>query len=247
MKNLFLIIFIILFSATIHAANQSSLFTVTLKYIDGDTAVSVLKSLLSKKTKLSAEKNILIIDGSPAEIKKVTHVLKEIDQLPAPLTLQFIASSRKLNLNSQDKTFTLNQRHNTAQSMSIVERQWVTLNTGISVPIAVRKKYSDGTEAQTFRYKKISKKYVFKVHEFSGWTIVQVGMDSDDLMGPGTIIHSNLETTIVGKTGNWLEVATTTKVNQKNGVTYSTASRDKKQIHLYVRVIKQPESEKNAN
>lgn len=229
----------------VQAENQQGFYTVELKYIDTESAVSVIRSLLSKETKITAEKNVLIISGNPADIKKVTHVLKEIDQLPTPLTIQFIASSRNLNLNSQDRTYSSNKSQKSAQSMAIIERQWVTLNTGLSIPIATRIKNPDGTESQTFRYKEVNKRYVFKVHEFSGWTIVQVGLDSAELMGPTTIINKNLETTIVGKTGEWLQVAGSTPINKSNEKVYSTSPRDDKVIHLYVRVVKDQESKTN--
>jgi len=60
------------------------------------------------------------------------------------------------------------------------------------------------------------------VHEFSGWSVVQVGINvstpSDDIAG--AIEHTKLDTTIVGKTNEWLEVASSKKVSEpKNSQT----------------------------
>ncbi|MDH5602266.1 MAG: hypothetical protein OEY78_13295, partial [Gammaproteobacteria bacterium] len=117
------------------------------------------------------------------------------------------------------------------------------------IPIAERKRYADGTETQSFRFKKISKNYIFKVHEFSGWSVIQVGLNvsapSDDIAG--AIEHTKLDTTIVGKTGEWLEVASSKKISpEKNEKTFSTTRTDKKLIFLYVKVIK-PDTKINTN
>jgi hypothetical protein len=54
----------------------------------------------------------------------------------------------------------------------------------------------------------------------------------------GAIQHANLDTTIVGKTGEWLEVASTHRItSDENTKEYTTSSREKNYIHLYVKVI----------
>lgn len=181
-----------------------------------------------------------MINGTAEKTKNILHIISEIDTPATQLTIEFIASNKKVDFKNSSNTYKSSKnRNNTSQSMAITERQWVTLNTGLSIPVAERKRYADGTETQSFKYKKISKQYVFKVHEFSGWSVIQVGLNvsslSDDVAG--AIEHTKLDTTIIGKTGEWLEVAASKPVSETdNSKTYSASSSNKKHIHLYVKV-----------
>ena len=227
--------------AQLHAEENelSDQTTIQLEHISGDTVVSVLESLVGDSLSISQKDKTLFISGSKEKAKSILPIIEEIDSPPTPLTIEFIASNRKINLNKTGTNY--QSRSHTSQSMSIIERQWVTLNTGLSIPIAQRQRAADGTETQSFRYKKVSKSYVFKVHEFSGWSVIQVGVDASELEGGpvGPIEHTQLNTTIVGKTGEWLEVASTNKVNpNNNSQNYSTNRPNPKYIHLYVKVKK---------
>lgn len=222
--------------------NEKQLITVNLKYITGEDVLSVLKSLIDESVSISNSNNVLLINGTPDKTKNILHIINEIDTPHEPLTIEFIASNKKLDFQSADKTYRT-VKNNISQSMAITERQWVTLNTAMSVPISERKRYADGTETQSFRYKKINKSYVFKVHEFSGWSVIQVGVNistpASDVAG--IIKHTKLDTTIVGKTGEWLEVASSRAVTENNNSqTYSTNKNNQNYIHLYVKV-KKPE------
>lgn len=241
------IFFIFSFSMTQVNAEDSKikekqLTSINLKYINGADVVSVLKSLIDKSVSITEESNILLINGSKDKTKNILPIIDEIDTPPEALTIEFIASNRKINFKQSNNTYQSGKnRNNASQSMSIIERQWVTLNTGLSVPISERKRYADGTETQLFKYKKISKSYLFKVHEFSDWSVIQVGLNasklSDDISG--AIEHTQLNTTIVGKTGEWLEVASSKRIsNDTNSQVYSTAPRGNHHIYLYVKVIK---------
>lgn len=222
--------------------NEAQLTTINLKYITGNDVVSVLKSLIDQSVSISEENNVLLIKGAPNKTKNILHIINKIDTPAVPLTIEFIASNRRIDFKKSSATYQSNKSKNiTSQSMSITERQWVTLNTGLSIPVAERKRYADGTETQSFRYKKISKQYVFKVHEFGGWSVVQVGLNtssfSDDVAG--AIAHTKLSTTIVGKTGEWLEVTSSNPVtSEENGQTYSTNRVNSNNIFLYVKVKK---------
>ena len=178
----FIITLLVTFNFSLAYAEEKEVTTVNIQYINGEEVISVLESLIDKSISISEKDNFLIIKGNPDKIKNILPIIKEIDTPPTPLTIEFIASSRKINFKSPSNTFESSKNKNvTSQSMSITERQWVTLNTGLSVPIAERKRYADGTETQSFTFKKVSKSYVFKVHEFSGWSIIQVGMNSSSL------------------------------------------------------------------
>lgn len=227
-------------------AEEKEVTTVTLKYIVGEDVLSVLNSLIDDSVSLSFSNNLLVINGTANKTKSILHIIKEIDTPPSTLKIEFIASNRKIDFKQTANTYQSGKNvSNTSQSMSITERQWVSLNTGLSVPIAQRKRYADGTESQSFKYKKISKNYIFKVHEFGGWSVVQVGLNvstpSSDIAG--AIEHTKLDTTIIGKTDEWLEVASSKEISKKdNSKTYSTNTRpSKKHIFLYVK-IKKPEA-----
>ena len=227
------------FALNAEESELSEQTTVELKHVAGDSVVSVLKSLVDDSLSISHKDKTLFISGSKEKTKSILPIIQQIDSPPAPLVIEFIASNRKINFNKTGANY--QSRSHTSQSMSIIERQWVTLNTGLSIPIAQRKRAADGTETQSFRYKKISKSYVFKVHEFSGWSIIQIGVDASELEGgpTGPIEHTQFNTTIVGKTGDWLEVASTNKANSNsNSTTYSTNRPNPKYIHLYVKVKK---------
>ena len=237
---------VIVNAETTQSSDELEVTTVTLKYITGEDVISVLSSLIDKSVAITHDKNLLIIKGSEKKTKTILHIIGEIDKPPSPLTIEFIASNRKIDFNHDANTFVAGKNiSNTSQSMSITERQWVSLNTGLSIPIAERKRYPDGTETRSYTFKKVSQNYIFKVHEFSGWSVIQVGLNvstpSDDIAG--AIKHTKLDTTIVGKTGEWLEVASSKKVSQDdNAISYSTSKPDQKHIFLYVKVIKPEET-----
>lgn len=216
--------------------------TINLKYITGEDVLSVLSSLIDKSISISEENDVLLINGTPEKTKNILHIIEQIDTPPSPLTIEFIASNRKINFKQSNNTYQSSKSKNkTSQSMAITERQWVTLNTGLSIPVAERKRYADGTETQSFRYKKISKSYVFKVHEFSGWSVVQVGLNASELTDDvaGSIALTKLDTTIVGKTEEWLEVAASKPINEeRDSETYTTKQANKNHIFLYVKVKK---------
>lgn len=220
-------------------AEENKSTTIQLKYITGEDITSVLKSLVDKSVSIDEENDVLLINGPPSKTKNILHIINIIDTPASPLTIEFIASNRKINFKELGNTYQAGKNtSNTSQSMSIIERQWVTLNTGISIPIAERRRLPDGTETQSFRFKKINQQYVFKVHEFSDWSVIQVGLNvskfSEDVSG--AIAHTKLDTTIVGKTGEWLEVASSNQIsNKKTGKTYST-NRSNNYIHLYIKV-----------
>ncbi|MCW8899240.1 MAG: hypothetical protein OQK75_04345 [Gammaproteobacteria bacterium] len=249
-KTLNLIIFAFTFvlshtmvsAADIPDSEEKEVTSVELKYITGEDVISVLRSLIDESISISHTNNLLIIKGTENKTKTLLHIVKKIDTPPSPLTIEFIASSRNIDFNQAENTYQSGKSfNNTSQSMSITERQWVSLNTGISIPLAERKRYADGTETQSFTYKKVSQNYIFKVHEFSDWSVIQVGLNistpSDDIAG--AIQHTELDTTIVGKTGEWLEVASSKKITQSDdSKTYSTKKDNKKLIYLYVKVNK---------
>ena len=223
--------------------------SIELKFITGKDVISVLETLIDDSLSVSAKDNVLIINGASQKIKNILPIIEQIDTPPTPLTIEFIASNRKVDFTNSSNSY--QSRSNTSQSMAITERQWVTLNTGLSIPIAERRRAADGTETQSFRYKNINKSYIFKVHEFSGWSIIQVGINSSSLSNDiaGAIQHTKLDTTIVGKTGEWLEVASRKNTSENtNNQTYSTNRPDKNYIYLYVKVIKsKPNSETIIN
>ena len=240
--NIFLFVFFIANTQALAEKNDNTITTINLKHIEGDDVVSVLNTLVDKSISISEKDNILSINGSANNIKNILPIIEQIDTSPSPLTIEFIASNRKINFEQTSDVYQSNTNaRRSSQSMSITERQWVTLNTGISIPIAERKRYADGTETQSFKYKKISTSYVFKVHEFSGWSVIQVGLDSSELQGgpTGPIEHTELSTTIIGKTGDWLEVSSGKDItSNKNSNVYSTNKPNSKHIYLYVKVIK---------
>ena len=223
-------------------SDEKEVTTVELKYITGEDVLSVLRSLIDESVAITFTNNLLVINGTATKTKNILHIIKKIDTPPSQLAIEFIASSRQIDFKQSANTYKAGKNsNNTSQSMSITERQWVSLNTGISIPIAERKRYADGTETQSFKYQKVSKNYIFKVHEFSDWSVIQVGLNvsspSDDIAG--AIEHTQLDTTIVGKTGEWLEVASSKKISEsKNSQTYSTNKPNKKLIFLYVKVNK---------
>lgn len=232
----------VLFSQYAYSADEDNkITTINLKHIPAEDVISVLKTLIDDSISIAETNNALHIKGSAKKTESILPIITQIDTVPEQLNIEFIASSRKLDFNPEKGSYSTANINKTSQSMVITERQWVTLKTGLSVPVAERKRLADGTETQSYQFKKVSKSYVFKVHEFSGWSVVQVGVDSSDIVnGPvGPIEHTELNTTIVGKTGEWLEVASSRKVTSgTNDKIYTTTSPAKKYIHLYIKVLK---------
>lgn len=229
------------YAENVHAS-ESQITTIKLNHISGDDVLSVLMTLIDKSVRISKENNTLIINGPKEKTENILPIIEKIDTPPEAFTIEFIASNRKVDFNQSRQTYNAGKSlTNTSQSISIIERQWVTLNTGLSIPIAERKRLADGTETQSFRYKKINKSYLFKVHEFSGWSVIQLGMNQDHLSDDiaGAIEHTELDTTIIGKTGEWLEVASRKPIsNAEKDKTYTTQNKSTKNIYLYVKVVK---------
>ena len=198
------------------------LTSITLKFITGGDVISVLKSLIDESVAISEKNNVLQIIGSDKKTKNILHIVKQIDTPATPLVIEFIASSRKI-----DFKYTYQTKNISSQSMAITERQWVTLKTGLSIPVSQRIRSADGTETQSFKFKKVNKSYVFKIHEFSSWTVIQMGANESQINDniSEVIEHTKLDTTIVGKTGEWLEVSSGTR-----------KPANKHPIYLYVRV-----------
>ncbi len=234
-----LLIFIVFFSYAhvnaeeVYDDKGRKLTSITLKFITGGDVISVLKSLIDESVTISEKNNVLQIIGSDKKTKNILHIVKQIDTPTTPLTIEFIASSRKI-----DFKYSYQTKNSSSQSMPIFERQWVTLNTGLSIPITQRIRSADGTETQSFKFKKVNKSYVFKIHEFSSWTVIQVGTNKSKLNNDisDMIEHTKLDTTIVGKTGEWLEVSSATQNPD-----------DKHPIYLYVRVKESEIKNENKN
>lgn len=214
-------------SAEENSTEEAQVISINLKHITGNDIVSVLNSLIDKSVLVHEENNVLHIKGKPSKTKNILQIIKQIDNPSSPLKIEFIASNRKLDFNNQNEA---QQSSNTSQSMLITERQWVTLNAGLSIPITERKRNPDGTETQSYKFKKINKSYVFKVHEFSNWSVIQVGQNNatSDNNVAEEIRNTELDTTIVGKTEEWLEVA-----NKNDSINNSV-----NQLYLYVKVKK---------
>ena len=221
-------------------AKQEQFTTIQLKYINVEEAITVLKPLTDKAISVNIKNNTLIIKGSKNNTKNIIKLINKLDTPSIPLTLEFIASKQKINFKHSRNTYELN-RNNSSQSMSIIERQWVTLNTGISIPLRERTRSADGSVTESVRYKKVLKNYLFKVHEFNGQSIIQVGVDSSSLSKntAGAIEHTKLDTTIIGKTGEWLEVSSSREIKTfSNDNVYSTNKTNKNHIHLYIKITK---------
>lgn len=153
-------------------AKQEQFTTIQLKYITTEDAISVLRPLTDKKLSADQKNNILIIKESANKSKNIINLLKNIDTPAIPLTLEFIATNEKINFKNTKYTYNLNRAENSSsQTLAITERQWVNLNTGVSIPIAERTRSSDGSVSETIRYKDVKERYLFKVHEFNGKSI----------------------------------------------------------------------------
>lgn len=216
--------------------------TVKLNYIEATEAITTLKALTKTPISASVQNNLLVIKGAEKKSKGLIKLIKQMDQPAKPLKLEFIASKRKINFNNSEIIYESGRNINrTSQSMMITERQWVSLNTGLSIPITQRQRASDGTESVTTEYKKITQNYLFKVHEVNGQSIVQVGVDASKLSSSiaGAIQHTQLDTTVVGKTGEWLEVSSSNNLpSPENVITYSTNRSKNNDIHLYIKITK---------
>jgi len=235
-----IVIFVLLLSGLNAMAKQEQFTTVQLKHIDVTEAVSVLKPLTEHTISANTNNNTLIIKGAKKKTKNIVKLIQKLDTPTIPLTLEFISSKRKLNFKESKNIYELN-RNNASQSMSIIERQWVTLNTGVSIPVRERTRSADGSVTESVRYKKIGKNYLFKIHEFNGKAIIQVGVDSSSLSNniAGAIDHIKLDTTIIGKTGEWLEVSSGQQIKRyPNEIVYSTNKINKNNIHLYIKITK---------
>ena len=235
-----IVTFVLLLSSTNALAKQEQFTTVQLKHIDVTEAVSILKSLTEHALSASTNNNTLIIKGAKKKTKDIVKLIQKLDTASIPLTLEFIASKKKLNFKESKNIYELN-RNNVSQSMSIIERQWVTLNTGTSIPIRERTRSVDGSVTESIRYKKIGQNYLFKVHEFDGQAIIQVGVNSSSLSNniADAIEHTKLDTTIVGKTGEWLEVSSGQQIKHfPDEIVYSTNKTNKNHIHLYIKIKK---------
>jgi hypothetical protein len=224
------------------SAQQEQFTTVDLKYINAEEAMAILKPITDKAISISTTKNTLIIKGSSKSTKNIVQLINKIDVPARTLTIEFVSSKRKMDFTQPDNVYESSSEINsTSQSMTIIERQWVTISTGISIPIIERNREANGTETQSIRYKDVTKNYLLKVHEFNGQAFIQVGINSQNLSNniAGAIEHTKLDTTIMGKTGEWLELSSGKKImKNKNETVYSTNRNNENHIYLYIKVTK---------
>lgn len=221
-------------------AKQEHFTTVKLNHMNAKEAALILKPLTDKAISINTNNNSIIIKGRKSKIKSIIQLIKKIDTPALPLTLEFIVSKQKINFKQSKNTYELN-RNSSSQSMSIIARQWVNLNTGISIPITERTYSANGAVSESIRYKKIAKNYLFKVYEFNGQSIIQVVVNSSSLNSntAGAIEQIKINTTIIGKTGEWLEVSSSREIKKfGNDHVYGTNNSNKKHIHLYIKITK---------
>ncbi len=240
MKKLLTFFLVFLLGATVAAEEEIST-TLELKHVSGKDVVSLLNTLMDDAVSIQPNQNELILDGVKSKVDVISEIIRKIDSPPVKLNIDFIASGRRLQLNTEKNSSTHTRRHyKSMQTMSVIERQWVKINTGLSVPLTQRIRNPDGTERQSFHFVRVKKSYLFRVHEFSGWSVVQVGVTrSKDIQQ--AIANTALDTTIIGKTGEWLEVPASSSVSKSRHETqYQTRRSTAAPIWLYLRVHKQP-------
>lgn len=243
MKPVSTLIYTVIFLALANPSYAKEKFTtVQLNHISAAEAIATLKTLTNKTLAISEQNNLLVIKQSEKQSKNLIDLIKKIDQPAIALKLDFIASKRKINFNNKVITYESDRNINrTSQSMMITERQWVSVNTGISIPIEERQKSSDGTESVTTRYKSINQQYAFKVNEVDGRSIIQVGVNASKLSRSvsGAIENTQINTTVIGNTGEWLEITTSNKLPEReNVITYSSKRTKNTGIHLYIKITK---------
>ena len=229
MKKL-LLIFLLLFtavSAPLLAEEQDISLTIDLQYVSPDDVMSLLQTLVDESVLLQNNNNELILEGKKNKVNIIREIVRQIDTPPSIFDVEFTVSSHRLNIDKIDNTLATS-RHIASRNMTVTERQWIKINTGLSVPVARRVRYADGTERQSFRFVKVKKSYILKMHEFSGWSVIQIGINQRNEDIQQAIADTRLDTTVVGKTGEWIEIAASKPDSSDNKGNYP--------IYLYLKI-----------
>ena len=119
-KSLILVLSLLVTHTTVNAADLANndeleVTTVELKYVTGEDVLSVISSLIDKSVSVTNNKNLLIIKGAENKTKTLLHIIDKIDTPPSNLTIEFIASNRKIDFNSTS---------NCTFSWTIAARRW---------------------------------------------------------------------------------------------------------------------------
>lgn len=233
-----LLIFIPFFySVSLHAEAESTL-TIDLKYVTSDEVITVIKQQNQKPVAITGKNSKVFLTGPATHVNQLKQIVDEIDQPPVNLSLSFISTTQALSKNNNHYHIGKNIEK-TAQTISVQEGQWANVTTGFSIPVVSRTRNADGSESQSLKYKKILQKYHFRVMEYNGNVSVQVDVNRDKMNSTsGEIKHQAITTRLYGKLSQWIKVSAEEKIAGDNSVSYSTHSRTKNPVQLYIKIDK---------
>ena len=236
----FVLTFLLLFcfiSPPLQAEEENVSLTMDLQYVSPDDVLSLMETLVDESVLLQNNNNELILEGKKNKVEIIQEIIRQIDSAASVFDVEFTVSSHRLNIDKIENTLAMS-KHIASRKMTVTERQWIKINTGLSVPVAKRIRYADGTERQSFRFVKVKKTYILKMHEFSGWSVIQIGVSPRDEDIKQAIADTKLDTTIVGKTGEWIEVAASKSDDRNN--------KDNYPIYLYLKIKLKKPADKSA-
>ncbi len=132
------------------------------------------------------------------------------------------------------------RRQPSAQHVQLLEGQWASINTGHAVPVADRRRNSDGTVTETITYRKVSSGFRVRAHinDDKAYLTLQSKRQKPAEGGGGVFLDQNLETSLTVPLGQWTEIGGQQRLQNDagRGITHRTRRRQEGEQRIFIKV-----------
>ena len=132
------------------------------------------------------------------------------------------------------------RRQPSARHVQLLEGQWASINTGHAVPVADRRRNSDGTVTETITYRKVSSGFRVRAHinDDKAYLTLQSKRQKPAEGGGGVFLEQNLETSLTVPLGQWTEIGGQQRLQNdaERGITHRTRRRREGEQRIFIKV-----------
>lgn len=246
-------------SASFSAYSQElNVKIIQLQNRPADEVIKLIKPFVHPKGAVTGTGFKLIVKTTDANLKEIEGILATIDvalrRLLVTVKLEDSASGKesgasvsgrieisdKSHINA--KIYETENRRNTpsTQQIQVLEGQWATINTGVSIPVANRQSNADGTVTETISYKKVTSGFQVQPQINGDRVTIHIRPNQAALssQGGGALQIQNIDTTVSGKLAEWIDLGGIMQTSEQSGsgILYRTRKRQEMRDRVYVKV-----------
>lgn len=241
--------------------NAASLEMIELKHRPAENMIPILKPLLDKDGVISGTGFNLIIRTSEPNLQQLKEVIQKLDTAPRQLLIyvkqlsedeyrkqhsnaKIHATDKKVNANIRIYSTHDRDEGNVIQKVRVLEGNPAFIEAGQAIPLGER--VTNGHSVQeTVRYKNVTRGFYVlprvSGNKVSGERVtlfISPHKASLSPEGGGKINIQQVETTVSGKLGEWMEIGGSTSYEQHKGTgfTYRTKSRSSQSGRTMIKV-----------